>query len=66
LVEGGVSILQYDDSILFLEHDLEKGVNIKLILCIVEQLSGFKMNFHKSAIFSFGKAKDMEHQYKKI
>ena len=35
LVEGGVSILQYvDDTILFLEHDLEKVVNMKLILCI--------------------------------
>jgi hypothetical protein len=35
LVEGGVSILQYaDDTILFMEHDLEKAVNMKLILCI--------------------------------
>ena len=29
LVEGGVSILQYaDDTILFLEHDIAKAVNI--------------------------------------
>ena len=35
LVEGGVSILQYvDDTILFLEHDLEKAINMKLILSI--------------------------------
>ena len=49
LVEGGVSILQYADAtILFLEHDLEKAVNMKLILSMFEQLSGLKINFHKS------------------
>ena len=35
LVEGGVSILQYtDDTIIFMEHNLEKVLNMKLILCI--------------------------------
>jgi hypothetical protein len=67
LVDGGVSILQYgDDTILFLEHDLEKVMNMKLILCIFEQLYGFKINFHKSEIFCFGKAKDLEYEYKHI
>jgi hypothetical protein len=62
LVEGGVSILQYaDDTILSIEHDLQKAVNIKLILCIFEQLSGLKIYFHKTEIFCFGKAKDEEH-----
>ena len=37
LVDGGVSILQYaDDTILFLEHDLVKAVNMKLILSLFE------------------------------
>ena len=41
LVEGGVSILQYaDDTIIFMEHDLGKALNMKLILCLFEQLSG--------------------------
>jgi hypothetical protein len=67
LVEGGVSILQYaDDTILFMEHDLAKAVNMKLILCIFEQISGLKINFHKSEIFCFGKAKEMEQEYKQI
>jgi hypothetical protein len=67
LVEGGVSILQYaDDTILFMEHNLEKAVNMKLILCIFEQLSGLKINFHKSEIFCFGKAEDEVDQYKSI
>jgi hypothetical protein len=35
LVERGVSILQYiDDTILFMEHDLDKAVNMKLLLRI--------------------------------
>jgi uncharacterized membrane protein YebE (DUF533 family) len=52
LVDGGVSILQYaDDTIIFMEHNLEKALNMKLILCIFEELSGLKINFHKSEIF---------------
>jgi hypothetical protein len=43
LVDGGLSILQYaDDTILFMEHDLEKAKNLKLLLSAFEQLSGLK------------------------
>ena len=59
LVDGGLSILQYvDDTILFMEHDLEKAMNMKLILSAFEQLSGLKINFHKSELFCFGKAQE--------
>jgi hypothetical protein len=35
-VDGGVSILQYaDDTIIFMEHDLEKALNMKLISTIL-------------------------------
>jgi hypothetical protein len=65
LVEEGVSILQYaDDTIIFMEHDLEKALNMKLILCLFEQLSGLKINFHKSEIFCFGQAKEVQEQYR--
>ena len=61
LVEGGVSILQYaDDTILFLEHNLDKAVNMKLILSMFEQLSGLKINFHKSELYCLGKAKEVQ------
>jgi hypothetical protein len=67
LADGGLSILQYaDDTILFIEHDLAKAVNMKLILCIFQQLPGLKINFHKSEIFCFGEANEMEYQYKHI
>jgi hypothetical protein len=64
LVDGRVSILQYaDDTILFLEHDIDNAINTKLILSMFEKLSCFKISFHKSEIFCFGKAKEKEHEY---
>jgi hypothetical protein len=52
LVDGGISILKYvDDTILFMENDIEQAVNMKLLLCAFEQLSGLKITFHKSEVF---------------
>jgi hypothetical protein len=48
-----------------MDHDLAKAVNMKLILAFFEQLSGLKINFHKS-IFFLGKAKDDENNYRAI
>jgi hypothetical protein len=65
LVDGGVSIIQYaDDTIIFMEHDIQKALNMKLILCIFEQLSGLKNNFHKSELFCFRRAKEIQDEYK--
>jgi hypothetical protein len=45
LVDGGIFILQFDDdTILFMEHDVAKAINMKLILSFFEQLSGLKIN----------------------
>ena len=64
LVDDGLSILQHvDDTILFMDHNLEHAHNMKTILCAFEQLSGLKINFHKSEIFCFGEAKNYERQY---
>ena len=52
LEEGAVSVLQYaDDTIIFMEHNLAKAQNMKLILCLFEQLSVLKINFDKSELF---------------
>ena len=60
-------MLQYvDDTILFLEHDTEKAVNMKLILSLFEQLSGLKIIFYKSVIYCLGKAKDFQNEYRQI
>lgn len=64
LVDGGLSILQYaDDMILFIDHDLEKARNLKLILSAFEQISGLKINFHRSELFCFGEAQHEAHLY---
>jgi hypothetical protein len=61
LIDGGISILQYaDDTILFMENDLEQAKNMKLLLCAFERLAGLKINFHKSELFCYGDAKNME------
>jgi hypothetical protein len=67
LVDDGLSILQYaDDTILFMDHNFEQAKNMKLLLSAFEQLSGLKINFHKSEIFCFGEAKEHESQYEKL
>jgi retron-type reverse transcriptase len=64
LVDDGLLILQYaDDTVLFMEHNLEKARNMKLLLSAFEELSGLKINFHKSEVFYFGEDKDYESQY---
>jgi hypothetical protein len=67
LVDDGLSILQYaDDTIIFVEHDLEGAKNLKLLLCAFEHLLGLKINFHKSEIFYFNEAKEMQGEYSSI
>lgn len=48
LVDHGFSILQYtDDTISFMEHNLEEAKNLKLVLISsFEKLSGPMINFH--------------------
>ena len=51
----GVAILQYaDDTIFMLEEGLENARNLKFILCLFEQMSGLKINFLKSEVFTIG------------
>jgi hypothetical protein len=52
--------------VIFLDHDLELAKNMKLLLCVFEQLSGLKINFYKSEIFCFCQAKDCEIQYSQL
>jgi hypothetical protein len=67
LLDGGLSILEYaDDTNLFMEHDLEKSRTMKLLLYAFEQASGLKINFHKSGLYCFGEAREVETQYTKL
>jgi hypothetical protein len=49
-----------------MSHDVEKVTNMKLILSTFEQISGLKINFHKSEIFCFGQAKEHEVYYSRL
>ena len=49
-----------------MDHDIAKARNMKLILCIFEQLSALKINFHKSELFCFGKAKKEQDTYRQL
>jgi hypothetical protein len=58
LVDGGLSILQYaDDTIVFMEHDSDKAVNMKLIPSAFEQLSGLRLISMKVNCFALARLK---------
>ena len=63
----GVNMLQYADDTIFLVKDEEESVrNLKFILGAFEQMSGLKINFHKSELMLFGKAKEKQLLYQEI
>src|SRR5207244_6671552 len=67
LLDDSLSILQYaDDTIIFMNHGIEQAKNMKLFLCVFEQLSGLKINFHKSELFCYGEAKHCAHLYTQL
>jgi hypothetical protein len=49
-----------------MDNDLERAKNMKLLLCAFEQLSGLKINFHKSEMFCYGAARARQTEYKQI
>ena len=51
------SVKKYvDDTILLFADDLQNARNIKFILCMFEQMSRLKINFHKSEVYCLGSA----------
>lgn len=55
LIDKGVAMLLYaDDTVLWIEHDPDKAVNVKLLLHMFELMSGLKINFLKSEILCVG------------
>jgi hypothetical protein len=53
--EGGIISLQYaDDTLLFLQDDLEKANNLKWLLLCYEQMTGMMINFDKSDLLTIG------------
>jgi hypothetical protein len=55
LIDGGLTHLQYaDDTVIFLSFSHENLLNIRLILSCYEAMSGMKINFDKSEVFTMG------------
>jgi hypothetical protein len=55
LIDGGLTHLQYaDDTVIFLSFSPENLLNIRLILSCYEAMSGMKINFDKSEVFTMG------------
>jgi hypothetical protein len=53
LVPGGVVSLQYaEDTLIFLENDERNAINMKWTLTCFEQISGVKINYHKSELMA--------------
>ena len=51
VVDQGIISLQYaDDTILFLNSDREMASNMKWLLTKFEQMSGMRLNYHKSEL----------------
>jgi hypothetical protein len=51
LVDGGISILQYvDDTVLFIQDDMDSAINFKILMYVFESMSGLKINFQKSEV----------------
>jgi tRNA U34 2-thiouridine synthase MnmA/TrmU len=46
-----------------MDHGLDKAQNMKLVFCAFEQVSGLKINFHKSKLFCFSEAQEVAKQY---
>jgi hypothetical protein len=46
-----------------MDHNLEHVRNVKLLLTTFEQISGLKINFHKSEFFCYGLAKEYDLNY---
>lgn len=51
--EGGIISLQYaDDTLLFLNNDLQQARHFKFLLACFEHFSGMKINYHKSDLLT--------------
>jgi hypothetical protein len=55
LVNGGLTHLQYaDDTVLFIQNSDSNIINLKFLLFCFEEMSGMKINYHKSEVFTLG------------
>uniref|UniRef100_A0A452XNX0 Reverse transcriptase domain-containing protein n=1 Tax=Aegilops tauschii subsp. strangulata TaxID=200361 RepID=A0A452XNX0_AEGTS len=67
LIPDGVAVLQYaDDTIICMDHDVDKAVNLKLLLYMFEMMSGLKVNFQRSEILTVGGDENIIREYAEL
>jgi hypothetical protein len=55
LITGGISHLQYaDDTLILIQNSEENIANLKFLLMCFEDMSGLKINYHKSEVIVMG------------
>jgi hypothetical protein len=60
LIENGIVVLRYvDDTVICLQHDPHKAINLKLLLYTFEMMSGLKINYLKSEFVTIGGDNDV-------
>jgi hypothetical protein len=62
----GVISLQYVDDTLFLSHDYASASHLKWLMVCFEQLSGMRINYHKSGLVAINLDDDETNNYAKI
>jgi hypothetical protein len=50
--EGVINLQYADDTLLFLEHNERAACHLKWLMICFEQISGMKINYHKSDLTS--------------
>jgi hypothetical protein len=48
------------------ENDIQQARNVKVVLCLFEQLTGLKINFLNSDMYCIGQAKDSANAFGEI
>jgi len=67
VIEGGIISLQYaDDTLLFLENNIEKANNLKWLLLCYEQMTGMKINYDKSDLLNIGIDEDRINEFVRV
>jgi hypothetical protein len=61
LILGGITHLQYaDDTIIMIQDGDEQLANLKFILMCFEDMSGLKINYHKSEVIVMGRSPERQ------
>jgi hypothetical protein len=63
LIPGGITHLQYaDDTLILVQYNEQQIANLKFLLMCFEDMSGLKINYHKSEVIVMGQPEDIQHR----